>query len=172
VKVADFGLAKLVGKNDATTGDAAEFSCAELTRLDEVVLRALEKDRQLLTGELPSGQIQPPSTKVTLDVAGKVMGTPRYMAPEQTLRPNMVDHRADIYPLGVVLRPGRLLGIHAEVSTIVTIICCLAAVSRGHAFITWSRDSSDPAGAFPPVVALVVAMGPLCSAQLGLCGRF
>lgn len=32
----------------------------------------------------------------------KVAGTPRYMAPEQMERPGEVDHRADIYALGVV----------------------------------------------------------------------
>ncbi len=57
VKIADFGLAKLVGR------EAKEFS---------------------LTG------------------AGQVMGTPHYMAPEQIEHPQDVDHRADIYSLGVV----------------------------------------------------------------------
>lgn len=57
VKIADFGLAKILGRDGA-------------------------------------------STRLTLE--GQVMGTPHYMAPEQVERPLSVDHRADIYSLGVV----------------------------------------------------------------------
>src|SRR6185437_10743155 len=56
VKIADFGLAKILGQD-------ADFR---------------------LTG------------------ARDVMGTPHYMAPEQVEKPQEVDHRADIYSLGVV----------------------------------------------------------------------
>ena len=42
------------------------------------------------------------ATDHTLTGAGQVMGTPHYMAPEQWERPKEVDHRADIYSLGVV----------------------------------------------------------------------
>lgn len=66
VKVADFGLAKLIGSE--TNEPAGSFS-VQNTELTEV---------------------------------GKVMGTPRYMAPEQVDSPSSVDHRADIYALGVV----------------------------------------------------------------------
>lgn len=67
VKVADFGLAKLVGSAEEP--------------VDDVV----------------SGRGSP-----TLTTADKVMGTPQYMAPEQKERPLDVDHRADVYSLGVV----------------------------------------------------------------------
>ena len=42
------------------------------------------------------------SKDVSLTGAKDVMGTPHYMAPEQVEQPQTVDHRADIYSLGVV----------------------------------------------------------------------
>lgn len=39
---------------------------------------------------------------VTLTGTGSALGTPHYMAPEQFSQPGEVDHRADIYSLGVV----------------------------------------------------------------------
>jgi hypothetical protein len=69
VKVADFGVARLMGVEGEVTG--AESS-------------------------------QAASASVSLTEAGKVMGTPQYMAPEQKNNPTEVDHRADIYSLGVV----------------------------------------------------------------------
>jgi predicted Ser/Thr protein kinase len=57
VKIADFGLAKLLGREE---------------------------------------------TDPRLTVSGATLGTPRYMAPEQVEKPESVDHRADIYSLGVV----------------------------------------------------------------------
>ena len=68
VKVADFGLAKLVGQADAGLSDGAASSIG---------------NRQSTLGNV-------------------IMGTPQYMAPEQREHPTDVDHRADIFSLGVV----------------------------------------------------------------------
>ncbi len=73
VKVADFGLAKLV---------RPVASC--------------------LSPDLPATPDGGLVMEGEVTVAGQVLGTPRYMAPEQCLRPDDVDHRADIYSLGVV----------------------------------------------------------------------
>ncbi len=66
VKVADFGIAKVV----AAVSDP------------------------IRSGDTPVPENQ--------TLAGKIIGTPHYMAPEQIDHPSEVDHRADIYALGVV----------------------------------------------------------------------
>ncbi|MCL4180620.1 MAG: protein kinase [Verrucomicrobia bacterium] len=76
VKVADFGLAKIMTDSLAILPGTLSPSDGE---------------RAGVRGE-----------RVALSEAGKVMGTPSYMAPEQAERPAEVDHRADIYALGVV----------------------------------------------------------------------
>jgi len=68
VKVADFGLAKIMG-GPGNEPDPAGSGAASSTTSTE---------------------------------ASKVMGTPQYMSPEQIHAPGEVDHRADIYALGVV----------------------------------------------------------------------
>jgi len=47
--------------------------------------------------------LRPDAADATLTRSSQAMGTWHYMAPEQLRRPSEVDHRADIYSLGVVL---------------------------------------------------------------------
>ena len=95
VKVADFGLAKLVGTEALTP----------------------PLSHPMGEGGAPApGEGTPLSSALT--DAGKVMGTPQYMAPEQREHPTEVDHRADIYSLGVVfyqMLTGELPGKPIEV---------------------------------------------------------
>jgi tetratricopeptide (TPR) repeat protein/predicted Ser/Thr protein kinase len=73
VKIADFGIAKIVGGEGRAGSPLPAAGAHGVTRPTE-----------------------------GLTETGKIIGTPRYMAPEQVEDPQSVDHRADIYSLGVV----------------------------------------------------------------------
>ena len=101
VKVADFGLAKIMGPERGS-----------VSRSDREPGKAFGPLKSSGSGEAAAGRR--PALQDLTD-AGKVMGTPQYMSPEQIQAPGEVDHRADIYALGVVfyqMLTGELPGHH------------------------------------------------------------
>jgi serine/threonine protein kinase len=98
VKVADFGLAKLMGG-----GAGAADGVDEVDRMDNVDnVDGVDNGEAGRTGRAGTDAGAAAALSIPLTEAGKVLGTPQYMAPEQTTHPGEVDHRADIYALGVV----------------------------------------------------------------------
>jgi serine/threonine protein kinase len=82
VKIADFGIAMLMGN------DTPRFGVPPLGG-------SVSPEPDRLKPGLQAHYI-------ALTEAGKTLGSPNYMAPEQLENPGEVDHRADIYSLGVV----------------------------------------------------------------------
>ena len=67
-----------------------------------MMLTTREEADHLVLLDFGLAKITDPSTIVTLTSLGSSFVTPRYMAPEQVTDSAEVDHRADIYSLGVV----------------------------------------------------------------------
>ena len=61
----------------------------------------VDRKGQVKITDFGIAKIANPSRKITQ--AGIVMGTPAYMAPEQTQALDAVDHRADLYSLGAII---------------------------------------------------------------------
>ncbi len=63
----------------------------------------LDKQGRVKIADFGIAKIVGQAGQTGLTAEQQVIGTPHYMAPEQVERPQTVDHRADIYSLGVVL---------------------------------------------------------------------
>ena len=121
VKVLDFGIAKIREQSQEPAaaapwppdGEPAEHRAAggeleswdEISReLDRGSLLLAESEQQAETSEQtgPPLEAKPGASQPELTKHGEICGSPGYMAPEQ-IRGDAVDHRADLYAVGVIL---------------------------------------------------------------------
>lgn len=91
VKIADFGIAKLM-TDGRTTLQSPKTKASSDSQTQPAVKRS-ESGVAFDKGEATTNEITGVSS---------TLGTPQYMAPEQIEHPSEIDHRADIYSLGVV----------------------------------------------------------------------
>src|ERR1043165_1053827 len=63
----------------------------------------LDRKGRVKVADFGLARLMGPVSDARLTQSQHIMGTPHYMAPEQFEKPLAVDHRADIYSLGVVL---------------------------------------------------------------------
>jgi serine/threonine protein kinase len=93
VKIADFGIAKLVGNVAQASQPAGSGG---------IPAASSEVENTGLGSPVNPQAGKPALQPEALTEAGKALGTPNYMAPEQRECSGEVDQRADIYSLGVV----------------------------------------------------------------------
>jgi serine/threonine-protein kinase len=124
VKVLDFGLAKLSEGSDGVTG-----------RVGDGETKAPGEEANLT----PSPR-HPVAPSFSLTAPGLLMGTPRYMSPEQA-RGEKVDARTDIFSLGVMLY--EMVGGHAPF-TGATPSDVIAAILRDEPSPLANYDSATP----------------------------
>ncbi len=116
----------------------------------------LTRDGEVKVADFGLARLISPSDDERVTTQGVAVGTPRYMAPEQRERPEAVDHRADVYALGLLAF--ELLAGWLPTSDSFPSLSKVAGIDEALEEVVLRALERDPARRFSSIDAMLAAL--------------